>query len=397
MLRRFNALTSDQRSLYISSFLWGFGASLFWYIQPLYIESLGATAEQIGLVLASGGLVVTFLYIPIGLWADRRGRKPVILAGWWMGAVATLAMAFAPDWRWLIPAMVLYQFSNFAMPAYHGYVAASQHEGSLLRTFAVLSSASAIGSILSPAVGGWIGEWLGLRAVYLCAGFFFVLSALALLPLAAQPVSPSTVAGRADARRLMLSGRFVWQIAFAFLLFVGIELGQVMAPKFLADVRGLSLGQIGLLGTVGSLGIIVLSLLFGQFHSERPWAMVLAQAVAIGAALLLLTTPAMPFIVLAYFIHGSNRLIRPFMTGRLARSLDQTTLSFGYGFYETAMRLGLAVAPYLAGLLYARQPAAPLMLGALCVSVTLILTFTLPAGRQPAEPARAALAAEPGD
>lgn len=397
MLRRFAALTPDQRCLYISSFLWGFGASLFWYIQPLYIGSLGANAEQIGFVLAIGGLVVTFLYIPIGLWADRRGRKPVILAGWGLGALATLAMALAPDWRWLIPAMIAYQLSNFAMPAYHGYVAASQHEGSVLRTFAILSSAAAIGSVLSPAVGGWIGELLGLRAVYFGASVFFLFSFLALLPLTAQAVSPVSVAGRGDARRLVANRPFLWQIAFAFLLFVGIELGQVMAPKFLVDVRGMTLGQIGLLGTVGSVGIIVLSLLFGQLRGERPWAIVLCQVVAILASLLLLLTPLMPFIVLASLIHGSNRLIRPFLIGRLARSLDQTTLSFGYGFYETAMRLGLAVAPYGAGLLYARAPALPLAAGIACVCVTLLLTFTLRASVRPLVPVIAELAAQPGD
>lgn len=394
MFRRFAALTRDQRCMYVSSFLWGFGASLFWYIQPLYIESLGATAEQIGFVLAIGGLVVTFLYIPIGLWADRRGRKPVILAGWCLGALATLAMAIAPDWRWLIPAMVAYQFSNFAMPAYHGYVAASQHEGSVLRTFAILSSASAIGSILSPAVGGWIGEVWGMRAVYFCAAIFFILSSAALLPLSDQPATPSTAAGWADARRLAVSGRFLWQIAFAFLVFLSIEMGQVMAPKFLVDVRGVSLGEIGWLGTVGSVGIIVLSLLFGQLRAERPWSLVLSQVVAVAASLLLLTSPLMPVIVLAYFIHGSNRLIRPFMIGRLARSLDQATLSFGYGFYETAMRLGLAVAPFAAGLLYARSPAWPLALGTAATVGTLILTFTLPSTRPAAQPVAAALAVE---
>ncbi len=397
MFRTLHALTRDQRCLYVSSFLWGFGASLFWYIQPLYIESLGASPEQIGLVLASGGLVVTFLYIPIGLWADRRGRKPVILAGWGLGALATFAMAAAPDWRWLIPAMVVYQLSNFAMPAYHGYVAASQSEGSILRTFAILSSASAIGSILSPAVGGWIGEGLGLRAVYLTAAVFFTLSSLALLPLSAQAVSPSSVAGRGDARRLAVNRRFLWQIGFAFLLFMSIELGQVMVPKFLDDVRGLSLGQIGWLGTIGSTGIIVLSLLLGQLRVDRPWAMVACQAVAIAATLLLLWTPLMPFIVLSYFIHGSNRLIRPFMVGRLSRSLDQATLSFGYGFYETAMRLGLAAAPYFAGLLYARAPALPLYVGAACVCVTLLMTFALPSGLTTPRPAVASLAIEPGD
>jgi predicted MFS family arabinose efflux permease len=119
--------------------------------------------------------------------------------------------------------------------------------------------------------------------------------------------------------------------------------------------------------------------------------------VAVLASLLLLVTPLMPFIVLAYFIHGSNRLIRPFMIGRLARSLDQATLSFGYGFYETAMRLGLAAAPLAAGLLYAREPSLPLLAGGVCVCVTLALTFTLPIGQKPPQPIIAGLTADAGD
>jgi MFS family permease len=396
MLRSFYSLSGDQRLMCLSSFLWGFGASLFWYIQPLYIESLGATAEQIGFVLTVGGLVVTCLYIPIGLWADRRGRKPVILAGWGLGALATGAMALAPDWRWLIPALMAYQFSNFAMPAFHGYAAATPHEGSVLRTFAILSSASAIGSILAPAAGGWIGEMFGLRVVYLSAAAVFALSTLALLPLNDQPVSPAAVAGRGAARRLATNRGFLWQITFAFLVFLGIELGQVMAPKFLVDVRGLSLAQIGWLGTAGSLGIGLLSLLLGQLRAEKPWAIALAQAMASLANLVLLLTPWMPLIALAYFIHGSNRLIRPFMIGRLAHSLDQATLSFGFGYFETVMRLGLAVAPYAAGLLYARAPALPLAVGAACMGITLALTFYGPHGLKPPQSAVAQVATDPG-
>src|SRR5262245_3112367 len=102
MLRPWASLGRDPRWLYLGRVLWGFGIALYLYIQPLYIASLGATPDQIGLVLGGSGLAVILLYVPIGLWADRRGRKPVMVAGWGLGAAATLAIALAPDWRWLI-------------------------------------------------------------------------------------------------------------------------------------------------------------------------------------------------------------------------------------------------------------------------------------------------------
>ena len=94
---------------------------------------------------------------------------------------------------------------------------------------------------------------------------------------------------------------------------------------------------------------------------------------------LLLNSPVLIFIGLAYFIHGSNRLIRPIVDARLAHSLTPAILSFGYGFRELAMRSGLAAAPYLAGLLYSYNPTWPLIAGVAGLMLTLLLTFTLPA------------------
>jgi predicted MFS family arabinose efflux permease len=396
MLRQFTSLGRDQRWLYLSSVLWGFGIALYLYIQPLYIASLGATPEQIGLVLGVSGLAVTFLYIPIGLWADRRGRKPVMLAGWGLGAVATLAIALAPDWRWLIPAMIAYMLSNFAMPAFNGYVAAGSRPEDLGRTVAILATSNSIGSIVSPAIGGWIGEHYGLRMVYLCAAVAFMLSTLALVPIRHQPPAPAAGA-RAHPRQLLSSPRFLWQILFILFLFFAVDLGQVMAPKFLQDVRGLTVQQIGWLGTVGSLGIVTLSVVFGHMRVERPWALVLAQGAALAATVILLRSPLAAFMVAAYFIHGSNRVVRPLVIGRLARSLETSTMSFGYGFYETAMRLGLALSPYVAGLLYARGPVWPLCVGIACVAGTILLTFTQPVGLRARVAAPAKLAEHPGD
>ena len=130
--------TRNHQYMFAAMFLWGFGMGMFIFIQPLFIESLGATTAQVGFALAAGGLTVTALYIPIGMWADRRGRRITILAGWWLASFATILMAVAPDWRWLIPGLIMYQLANFAMPAFNGYVAAESAGRSLMRPITML-------------------------------------------------------------------------------------------------------------------------------------------------------------------------------------------------------------------------------------------------------------------
>jgi MFS family permease len=331
-------------------------------------------------------LVGVLLNIPVGHWADRRGRKPVIVAGWGLGTLGALAMALAPDWRWLILGLSAYQISNFALPAYSGYVAAASTDETRTRTFATLAAASAVGSIFSPTLGGWIGTQVGLRAVYLTAAVIFALSTLAVAWLRPQAV---LVPSRASiAPRLWTDRAFRWEIGFIFLLFFALELGQVMVPNFLQDERGLKVGQIGQLGTIGALGIVCLTLLIGRMPARRRRGLVLSQLAALVALLLWLVAPALPWIALAYFLHGSNRVARPAVDGRLALRLPAERLSVGYGFRETAMRLGQAVAPWVAGVLYAQNHTWPLAAGLLALGVTLLLTGTLPTGRSDSSTAR---------
>ncbi len=373
-----------------SSLLWSFGLGLFIYLQPLYIAALGASPAEIGWTLGLSGGLVVLLYIPLGWWADRHGRRPVILLGWGLATLATVGMALAPDWRWFIPAHAVYLLSDFAMPAYYGYLAVRQGGGPISRTLALITAGGQVGSIVSPAVGGWIGGQLGLRVVYASAAVAFCLSTLVLTRLEPQPPLPASPEPRPAGPRL--SRAFWWQIVYVFLLFMALGLGQVMMPKFLADQRGLDLRMIGWLGTLGSAGIVAQTIVLSRLPEGRRRALVLAQVAALAAFGLLLGARALPLLALAYVLHGSNRVVRPFVLGRLARSLASGVMSLGYGVQQSASQLAWTLAALAAGLLYARQPAWPLLAGSLGLILTLALTFTL--ATEPARVTATALVSE---
>src|SRR6185503_168489 len=114
-------LTRDQWLLFINNLFWGFGGSLYLYIQPIYLSELKATPEQIGIALGLSVLVVTLGYVPLGMWTDRLGRKPLMVIGWSVAAASAVVMALAPDWRWFAVAYAIYYLCNFVLPAFQAY------------------------------------------------------------------------------------------------------------------------------------------------------------------------------------------------------------------------------------------------------------------------------------
>ena len=80
-------LSRDNRLMALALFLWASGEGLFAYIQPIYIQQLGASPVQIGGVLSLAGLGLTLAYLPGGILADRVPRKQIMLGGWGLGLI----------------------------------------------------------------------------------------------------------------------------------------------------------------------------------------------------------------------------------------------------------------------------------------------------------------------
>ncbi|MEZ4864660.1 MAG: MFS transporter [Caldilineaceae bacterium] len=372
-VQRYMVVNRDLGLIYLSSFLWGLGLYLYFYLQPLYITQLGATPEQVGLALGLGAFIVTFLYAPIGLWADRYGRKQVMIAGWSIGALATFAMTFAPDWRWFTPALAGYTLSNFAVAVLYGYITTSAPPERRGEAFATVTSVISLGSIISPAIGGWIGEHYGLRVLYLIAALIYTASTLVLFPLRNQPPEPRS--GSASARALLRNPSFLVHILWVFGLFFAVDVGLVLAPKYLEEVRFFTFQQIGWLGTWGALGVVLLAYSLSKLRGEGLRALLISLALAVVGLWLMLSSRNLAVLAAAFFMSGGNRLIRPSILVRIGRLLEPATLSFGLGLQQTAMQLGLATSPYVAGLLYARNPSWPFYGGIAMVGALLITTF----------------------
>jgi MFS family permease len=217
---------------------------------PLYIESVGATQQQVGLVMGSFAAGLLLTRGVLGRWSDERSRKLVVQIG-------TLAVGLAPfGYLWLtsLPILAL-------LRAVHGLSIAGMTTGysTLVLDFAprdkrgevlgYMTLVVPIGMALGPALGGFLEAAYGFSVVFVVSGLLGLIGfALASLVTDA-PIAPSELKPQTRPRSLLAwlgLGRLITlaqsprlQIPAIVLLLVGTVFGTLTTflPAYIRDTE----------------------------------------------------------------------------------------------------------------------------------------------------------------
>ena len=356
----------------VSLFIWGMGESMFVIFLPIYLGQLGAPPVAIGSILGGMGVMMLISHIPAGQLADRWGRRPLMLTGWIMSMFATLIMALATALPLFVVGLWLYGFCAFIMSPLQSYVTAARGSWSISRALSLTVVSFALGSIIGPFTGGWIGDHYGLRTVFAVSTAIFVLSCIVLYFIRPQPRDHHDP--EAPPVSLLKNQRYLGFLGIVFLIIFALYLPQQFTANFLQEVRGLSLSQIGLLGTLGVMGNALVTMAFGAWLSPRVGTL-LGQVLTASFALLIWQASGMPVYALAYLLLGGFRAARPMMAAQARELVHPSQMGIAYGSLETVASLALTLAPLSAGLLYQRAPDLmyPVSLGFMALSFILTL------------------------
>jgi MFS family permease len=369
--RLFADIGSDNRRIFLALLLWGIGEGMWFFIQPLYLASLGANPVEIGTVLSIAAIITTVVFIPAGWLADRTSRRRNMIVSWFTGIAGGVLLAIAPDWRAALPGLIVYGLSSFGVPAMSAYVTHASDSRMLQRTFTLVFAGFPLGTVVGPTVGGWIGQVVGIRWVYVLSVSLFILSTLVILGIREQPGSP---VGRGEALTLGRDHRFLAVSGFFFLAFLAGAIGQPLAPNYLEQVRGLNVAVIGVLGSFHALGNTVLTIGLGRWRHGHRWLIMAAQACLVASYGLLLSSEEYTILGLAFFLRGSFGALRAVGAAYLGTIMPPASMALGFGIYQTMLNLALTIAPYLAGLLYSLQPDAPFWASLAFLPFTLLAT-----------------------
>ncbi len=374
MRTSFLGLSRDNFLVVLSMVFWGAGEGLWFYVQPLYIKSLGADSMEIGFVMSLAPVLMVLILVPSGILADRYGRKKMMVGGSVMGTVAVLLLAVAQDWRQSIIGFSLYWASTGCLPAFHAYVAHASDKKDLNRNFSLMYAAFAVGLIVFPTVGGFLAERVGFPLALVTAAVLFALSTLLVVAVKEQPVAPS----RPDfgLRDVFSNSRLMIICVVSVFIFFAMFLGQPFAPNYLEEVVGLELVWIGFLGSAHALGATVLGVVLGRF-SEGMGGLVVGQALVLISLVLFLNFQAIPLLALSFFLRGAFNASRALALGQMGKVVGETSSGLAYGLLNTAMGLPWVLAPYMAAWLYAARPDLPFMTSMGMIGAMMIVSVVL--------------------
>jgi MFS transporter, DHA1 family, tetracycline resistance protein len=135
-------------------------------VRTLGVGAAASTAEIIGfLAIAFAGM--QFLASPIqGALSDRFGRRPIILASNFGLGIDYLIMALAPNFPWLFVGRLISGVAAGSTSAAYAYVADVSTPEERATRFGYLQAAFALGYAIWPAIGGFLVDFVDVRAPF---------------------------------------------------------------------------------------------------------------------------------------------------------------------------------------------------------------------------------------
>jgi DHA1 family multidrug resistance protein-like MFS transporter len=345
----------DLLLLGFSLMTWGIGEAMFIIFQPLYLQQLGASPVTIGAIFGAAGIAMTVAHIPAGHLADRIGRKPLLIAAWMFGIGATWVMALARSLPIFVIGMLIYNLTTFVSSPMNSYITAARGNLSVGRVLTMVSALYNVGAIIGPWLGGLIGEKYGLRLIYVIAGCLFIISLVILTLIKPQPIEINDPSENGNGK--FFTRQFATYLSVIFLAGFSMYLAQPLSSNYLQNQQHLNFESIGILGTITSIGIVVLNLGLGNLKAHIGY--LFGQLAVAIFALVLWRGNSFPWFCIGYFLIGGYRFTRSLATAQTKNLVHISRMGLAYGITETVGSSAIILAPPLAGFLYQIDP--PLM------------------------------------
>src|SRR6476620_750178 len=378
--------------LMITAFVDMLGLAMVIPLLPFYATKLGASASMVGVLIAAFSIAQLASAPLWGKFSDRYGRRPALLAGLLVSAVAYVIFAYASTLWHLLLSRIVQGFGGGTIGVVQAYVADASDPNDRAKSLGWLSAATSLGAVVGPAIGSVLIRW-GHHAPGIASAVFCVLvSVFASIYLreskddtpvtSEHDVVPQTGGGAiwsVIARPKEPAQRLIWIYAIA----IGAFYGTVPTlPLILARRLPITEGNVGyFVMYLGGMGVFVRAGLLGrmiEWLGEARLTRLGLVLLALGLMLVATVHSYLTLLVALTLMPLGTAFAFPCVTATLSRVVPSRHRGLYMGVQHTFGGISRVIFPLAAGVAMDRLGLGfPFVVAGVLVLFTLILTASM--------------------
>ena len=367
-------------------------------IFPFYIEKLGASGSDLGLLIATAALL-EFICAPIwGSISDRAGRKPILMVGMVGYGLSSLLFGLSTRVWMLYGSRALSGLLSSATAATAmAYVGDSTSEEDRGSGIGMLGAAMGLGLIVGPGLGGWLGAGSLSTPFFVSAGLALVTLVLIFFLL---PESLPAEARQGGGVRTVRFGE-LWHalsspigilLALLFLVSFGLANFESVFGLYAAQKLGYGPERVGVIlvvvGVASTLGKVTLIGPLTRRWGEAAIIKASMLASSVGFVVLLLANSYLTILLATGLFILSKTFLRTALLSLASRraplrqaSLDDARDGQGraggqgavMGLGNSFINLGRIVGPMWAGFIFDVNVSYPYLSGAMIMFIGFLI------------------------
>lgn len=333
-------------------------------VLPYLTKSLGADDHLLGLIAAISPLAGIVFSFPVGILADKMGKRLMLIISAFVFLTAPLLYIFVTDAWFLIPIRFFHGIATAILGPVASAIIASTYSSSKGEKLGMYSSVTLIGRTIAPLAGGFViaifssyGDIFSYKAVYMLA---FIMS-IPIVILALKVRTGDTIKKKRITLKDFLASlvsvvrnKLLFAVALVDLsAYFSFGIFETFTPGYLKNI-GYSPKIVGLLFSIQVLSIALTKPLFGRL-ADRVDKRV---QIAAGLGIIGISIAVLTFVSSFTLITGISLLIGLGMSiatvatsAYVADIAKRDELGASMGALGSIMDIGHSTGPLVAGII----------------------------------------------